>query len=152
MPQGRVASPGTETRGAVVPVALPRVSGTAVGSVLSASLADAAGSHSASRPHPPLSPQHTPEASHQRANITLTLSDFNWCCRHHVQVGECGMDRCGRAQVAISARWARRGGGQLVDRCSLRGPSPLLSGIPCLTRHQLPSPAVPSQPHLAGVL
>ncbi|XP_046527068.1 interleukin-17 receptor A [Equus quagga] len=30
--------------------------------------------------------KHTPEASHQRANITLTLSDFNWCCRHHVQI------------------------------------------------------------------
>uniref|UniRef100_A0A452QP96 Uncharacterized protein n=1 Tax=Ursus americanus TaxID=9643 RepID=A0A452QP96_URSAM len=31
-------------------------------------------------------PEPTPKEFHQRANVTLTLSDWNWCCRHRVQV------------------------------------------------------------------
>ncbi|XP_034502054.1 interleukin-17 receptor A isoform X4 [Ailuropoda melanoleuca] len=31
-------------------------------------------------------PEPTLEEFHQRANVTLTLSDWSWCCRHRVQI------------------------------------------------------------------
>ncbi|KAK2499227.1 hypothetical protein MC885_021099 [Smutsia gigantea] len=31
-------------------------------------------------------PAPTQEDFHQRANVTLTLSNYNWCCRHRVQI------------------------------------------------------------------
>uniref|UniRef100_A0A2K5XSI9 Interleukin-17 receptor A n=1 Tax=Mandrillus leucophaeus TaxID=9568 RepID=A0A2K5XSI9_MANLE len=39
-------------------------------------------------------PAPRPEDFHQRSNVTLTLHNLKGCCRHRVQVGECGVDRC----------------------------------------------------------
>uniref|UniRef100_A0A2I2ZHR1 Interleukin 17 receptor A n=1 Tax=Gorilla gorilla gorilla TaxID=9595 RepID=A0A2I2ZHR1_GORGO len=39
-------------------------------------------------------PAPRPEEFHQRSNVTLTLRNLKGCCRHQVQVGECGVDRC----------------------------------------------------------
>ncbi|XP_033723159.1 interleukin-17 receptor A isoform X3 [Tursiops truncatus] len=44
------------------------------------------------------------EATRQRCNVTLTLPDFSWCCRHHVQIqpffSSC-LNDCLRHSVAV---------------------------------------------------
>ncbi|XP_073645290.1 interleukin-17 receptor A isoform X5 [Tursiops truncatus] len=55
-------------------------------------------------PHCPSALQPAQEATRQRCNVTLTLPDFSWCCRHHVQIqpffSSC-LNDCLRHSVAV---------------------------------------------------
>ena len=52
-------------------------------------------------PHCPSTLQPAQEATRQCCNVTLTLPDLSWCCRHHVQVGS-GVET-GWAQVQVGS-------------------------------------------------
>nr|XP_030690688.1 interleukin-17 receptor A isoform X7 [Globicephala melas] len=55
-------------------------------------------------PHCPSALQPAQEATRQCCNVTLTLPDFSWCCRHHVQIqpffSSC-LNDCLRHSVAV---------------------------------------------------
>lgn len=67
---------------------------------------------------PLLSLQPAYQDSYQRSNVTLILSDSNWCCRHRVQVGECDVHRCESACTDGTPNGQNRKGGGLRDPCS----------------------------------